>query len=45
MGVERPVLGFESCELRGDVLAGKVLGDHSLLPPLRDDWDAWRESH
>lgn len=27
------------------VLRGDVLGDRSLLPPLRDDWDAWRESH
>jgi phytoene dehydrogenase-like protein len=27
------------------VLAGEVLADRSLLPELRDDWDAWRESH
>ena len=27
------------------VLKGERLGDSSLLPPLRDDWDAWRESH
>jgi len=27
------------------VLAGEVVGDPSRLPPLRDDWDAWRESH
>ncbi len=31
--------------IRRDVLAGEVLGDRALLPPLRDDWDAWRESH
>jgi all-trans-retinol 13,14-reductase len=31
--------------LRSAVLAGEVLGDRSLLPELRDDWDAWRESH
>jgi all-trans-retinol 13,14-reductase len=31
--------------IRNDVLAGEVLGDRALLPPLRDDWDAWRESH
>ncbi len=31
--------------LRASVLAGEVLGDRALLPPLRDDWDAWRESH
>ena len=24
---------------------GEVLGDPSLLPPLRDDWDPWRTSH
>ena len=27
------------------VLKGERLGDPSLLPPLREDWDAWRESH
>ena len=27
------------------VLAGDRFGDSSVLPPLRDDWDAWRESH
>jgi all-trans-retinol 13,14-reductase len=27
------------------VLRGEVLGDASRLPRLRDDWDAWRESH
>jgi phytoene dehydrogenase-like protein len=32
-------------ELRRGVLAGEVLGDRSLLPALREDWDAWRESH
>ncbi len=24
---------------------GEVLGDPTLLPPLRDDWDPWRASH
>jgi len=24
---------------------GETLGDASLLPPLRDDWDPWRTSH
>jgi hypothetical protein len=32
-------------EVRGAVLAGEVLGDRSRLPPLRQGWDAWRESH
>ena len=32
-------------DLREAVLAGEVLGDRSLLPALRDGWDAWRESH
>jgi phytoene dehydrogenase-like protein len=27
------------------VLAGDRFGDSSVLPPLLDDWDAWRESH
>lgn len=27
------------------VLRGEVLGDAGRLPRLRDDWDAWRESH
>jgi phytoene dehydrogenase-like protein len=31
--------------IRRDVLAGEVFGDRALLPPLTDDWDAWRESH
>jgi all-trans-retinol 13,14-reductase len=32
-------------DLRQPVLAGEVLGDRSRLPPLREGWDAWRESH
>lgn len=32
-------------DLLASILAGEVLGDRSLLPPLRADWDAWRESH
>ncbi|MBW2362504.1 MAG: NAD(P)/FAD-dependent oxidoreductase [Deltaproteobacteria bacterium] len=32
-------------KIRENVLAGEVLGDRALLPPLHDDWDAWRESH
>ena len=32
-------------QIRSTVLAGEVIGDRSLLPALRDDWDAWRESH
>ena len=32
-------------ELLGRVLRGEVLGDPSRLPPLSDEWDAWRESH
>jgi all-trans-retinol 13,14-reductase len=32
-------------DVRAAVLRGDVLGDRSLLPPLREDWDAWRESH
>ncbi len=31
--------------LLGRVLAGELLGDPARLPPLREDWDAWRESH
>jgi phytoene dehydrogenase-like protein len=27
------------------VRSGEVLGDRQSLPPLRDDWDPWRESH
>jgi phytoene dehydrogenase-like protein len=27
------------------VRSGEVLGDRALLPELRPDWDAWRESH
>jgi all-trans-retinol 13,14-reductase len=27
------------------ILSGEVLGDRDRLPPLRDDWDPWRESH
>jgi phytoene dehydrogenase-like protein len=32
-------------DLRRAVLAGEVLGDRALLPPLREGWDAWRASH
>jgi phytoene dehydrogenase-like protein len=32
-------------ELRRAVLAGEVLGDRTRLPPLREGWDAWHESH
>lgn len=32
-------------DLLSRVLGGEVLGDVGRLPPLRDDWDAWRESH
>jgi phytoene dehydrogenase-like protein len=32
-------------ELLPSVLAGEVLGDPGRLPPLREDWDAWREGH
>jgi phytoene dehydrogenase-like protein len=32
-------------ELLPRVLAGEVLGDPARIPPLRDDWDAWEESH
>jgi phytoene dehydrogenase-like protein len=32
-------------DLRRAVLDGEVLGDRSLLPPLTEDWEAWRESH
>lgn len=30
-------------DLLGLVLSGEVLGDPARLPPLRADWDAWRE--
>jgi hypothetical protein len=32
-------------DLLESVLNGEVLGDHSVLPELRADWDPWRESH
>jgi phytoene dehydrogenase-like protein len=32
-------------DLVGAILAGEVFGDLDRLPALRDDWDAWRESH
>jgi all-trans-retinol 13,14-reductase len=32
-------------DLLREVLAGEVLGDRSALPELREDWDAWQESH
>jgi phytoene dehydrogenase-like protein len=31
-------------DLLKPVLAGEVYGDRALLPELREDWDAWRES-
>ncbi len=31
--------------LLSEVLAGNVIGDRDALPPLREDWDAWKESH
>ena len=27
------------------VLEGHVLGDVNRLPEIREDWDAWRDSH
>jgi hypothetical protein len=32
-------------ELLPAILRGDMLGDPARLPPLRDDFDAWRESH
>jgi len=32
-------------DLLGAILRGEVFGDREALPELRDDWDAWRESH
>jgi len=32
-------------DVMSDVVAGRVLGDPERLPPTRDDWDPWRESH
>ncbi|MBW2271916.1 MAG: NAD(P)/FAD-dependent oxidoreductase [Deltaproteobacteria bacterium] len=32
-------------DLLKPILAGEVFGDRSALPELREDWDAWRESH
>lgn len=32
-------------DLLGAVLAGEIFGDRDLLPELRAEWDAWRESH
>jgi all-trans-retinol 13,14-reductase len=27
------------------IRSGEVLGDREQLPPIREDWDPWRESH
>jgi phytoene dehydrogenase-like protein len=32
-------------DLIGAIREGEVFGDLDRLPALRDDWDAWRESH
>ena len=32
-------------DLMGPVLAGQRFGDSTLLPELKEGWDAWRESH
>ncbi len=32
-------------DLLGPGLSGRVFGDRDLLPELREDWDAWEESH
>ncbi len=32
-------------DLNSSVRGGEVLGDREALPELREDWDAWRESH
>lgn len=32
-------------DLVAGIRRGEVLGDPAELPPLRDDWDAWKESH
>ncbi|MCP5060227.1 MAG: NAD(P)/FAD-dependent oxidoreductase [bacterium] len=32
-------------DLLRPILAGHVFGDRDSLPPLTEDWDAWRESH
>jgi hypothetical protein len=32
-------------DLLRPILAGEVFGDRDALPGLRDDWDAWEESH
>ena len=32
-------------DLLRPVLAGQRFGDASLLPELKEGWDAWRESH
>ncbi|MAE94250.1 MAG: phytoene dehydrogenase [Deltaproteobacteria bacterium] len=32
-------------DLLAPVLAGETMGDRDVLPELRPDWDAWRESH
>lgn len=32
-------------DLLQPILDGQVFGDREALPALRDDWDAWRESH
>ncbi len=32
-------------DLLAPILAGEVFGDRDALPELREDWDAWKESH
>lgn len=36
-------VGVELAKSGGRIEA--PIGDPARLPPLRDDWDAWRESH
>jgi phytoene dehydrogenase-like protein len=43
-GVLAAAAVLERDVLRG-ALRGDVLGDRDRLPPLREDWDPWRECH
>jgi phytoene dehydrogenase-like protein len=48
-GVMRGGLIAAGAVLETDLLrlvrSGEVFGDREQLPPLRDDWDPWRDSH
>ncbi len=48
-GVLRGGVAAAGAALQQDIVSrinrGEILGDADRLPPLREDWDPWRESH